>query len=317
MTLPLTVDGLYESARRYSRMTLDTHAKGRHHLVALYAGTALEHLAKACLAKRSPALVADFKGESSFRSVLLLLEIATKSEQPAGDPAASLSGSLHDLRTVGLRGALERMRFFIASAAKWEDLMSLAAMRDGTVHAAADDEVAMKLIVAFVQHANSLVADLHRDHDQFWGSRLSVVNALLTRARDRVTYIVRIKLAAAKANFEQYRQPLVLEAVRQAVTARPLGVNQAFAACPVCSSQGIATGFCDPAAGAWHDQSSKPPDPSVGVDFTAESFACLVCGLRLNSSSEIEAAGMQRSWLVNTDRISEFAASGEADILSI
>jgi hypothetical protein len=205
------------------------------------------------------------------------------------------------------------MRFFVASTANWEDLMSLADMRDGTVHAAADDEVAMKLVVAFVQHANSLVADLHRDQDQFWGSRLSVVNALLTRARDRVTYIVQVKMAAARVNFRQYRQPLVLQAVRQSVIAQPLGDSQAFAKCPVCSSLGIATGFCDAAIGPWHDPSNKPLDPSVEVEFTAESFACSVCGLRLTSSPEIEAAGMQRSWRVNPEQITESATSNEAD----
>ena len=153
--------------------------------------TALEHLAKACLAKRSPALLAEFKGEASFRSVLLLLEINTKSGQLGAE-------QLGQLRTVGLRAALERTRLLVMPTANWQDLLTLADMRDGSVHAATDDEVAMRLVVAFVQHVNTLLADLRRDGAGFWGSQQSVAVALLSRSRDRVTHIVAVKLASAR-----------------------------------------------------------------------------------------------------------------------
>jgi hypothetical protein len=166
----------------------------------------------------------------------------------------------------------------------------------------------MKLVVAFVQHANTLLTDLRRDRGRFWGARLSVADALLNRARDRVMHAVQVKLAAARVNFRQYRQPLVLEAVRQTAAGQPLSDDQAFAKCPVCSSLGIATGFRDATAGIWRDPSSKTIDPGINVEFTAESFACPVCGLRLSSSAEIEAGGMQQSWVEDPDRITELPA---------
>ncbi len=277
-------------------MALDAHVKGRHHLVALYAGTALEHLAKACLARRSPVLLAEFKNEdSSFRSVLLLLEIRTK----AGQHATSAPSALH-LRTVSLRGAFERMRSFVTSAAGWEDLMSLAGMRDGTVHAAADAEVATRIVVAFVKHVDALVADLRRDRGRFWGTRRPVADALSARARDTVTHAVQVKLASARANFQRYREPLVVQALQQAAASQPVGQDQAHAECPACGSVGTVTGFHS-ADSAWSDGPGGAREMGLDAEFTAESFACPICGLRLRSSAEVEAAGMPLSWAAGCD----------------
>jgi hypothetical protein len=295
-----TVDGLCDSARRYSHMALEAHAKGRHHLVALYAGTALEHLAKACLARRSPVLLAEFKNENSFRSVLLLLGIATKS-------GAGTDQQFSQLRTVSLRAALERVRL-VAPISSWQDLMALADMRDGTVHAATDDVVAMRLMVAFVENVNVLLVDLRRDRGGFWGSQQSVATAILSRNRDRVTHIVAVKLAAARATFRQYRQPLVLEAIRQTAAAQPVGVDQAHTICPSCGSVGTATGFRDVEPATWRGHADISADSGISAEFAAESFSCSVCRLSLSSPDEIEAAGMQRVWEPSSNQASELPA---------
>ncbi len=178
-------------------------------------------------------------------------------------------------------------------------------MRDGTVHAAATDEVAMTLLVAFVLHANALLADLRRDRGSFWGARLPVVDALLNRARDTVTQAVEVKLAAARVRFAQFREPLVLEAIRQSAAARPLSHDQALANCPACSSTGVATGFRDAADDIWSETSGSTLDLTFDTEFTAESFACPVCGLRLGSAAEIEAAGMPLSWYDDPGRVTQ------------
>src|ERR1700747_2899783 len=97
-----TVDDFYRTACEFARSSLDAHVRQKHHLVALYAGTSLEHLAKACLAKRSPALITELRNEDSFRSLLLLVGVTAVSTSPK-------------LRTVGLRGALQRARFLVTS----------------------------------------------------------------------------------------------------------------------------------------------------------------------------------------------------------
>jgi hypothetical protein len=76
--------------------------KGDHQRVAIDAGTALEHLSKACLARRSPALLTELK-PGNWASLALLCGY------PEGNP--------RQLRTVGLREAHERLKIFVSSVA--------------------------------------------------------------------------------------------------------------------------------------------------------------------------------------------------------
>ena len=54
-------DAFYRGAREFARSALEAHHAGNHRRVALDAGTAVEHLAKACLARRSRALLAELR----------------------------------------------------------------------------------------------------------------------------------------------------------------------------------------------------------------------------------------------------------------
>lgn len=281
MAFPPSADDLCDSAKEFARNSIDAHVYRKHHLVALYAGTSLEHLTKACLTRRSPALIVELRGEDSFRPLLLLLEIT------AGSTPLSL-------RTVGLRGALQRARLLITSSANWDHLMTLADMRDGTVHAAANDEVEEQLVVTFVQHANALLADLGRDRHEFWGPQLNVVNTLLADASDRTVHSIEVKLAAARAKFDVYDADL-LQAIRQWADLRVLDTDyEAHYQCPACHSQGVATGLRDVRASDHErDPGGNVLRPILNVWFSAESFVCPICGLRLDSSAEITAAGME------------------------
>lgn len=67
---PLRVSAVLRHPRlEFALSSLEAHHADSQLRVPLDAGTALEHLAKASLALRSPALLAELKGETSFRSV--------------------------------------------------------------------------------------------------------------------------------------------------------------------------------------------------------------------------------------------------------
>ena len=186
--LPLTVDGFIDSAREFASEALDAYIARRFRRVALDAGTALEHLGKACLVSRSPALLTELRNESNFVSLLGLLGMT------------SGTGSTY-LRTVTLRDALARVRKIVTSTASVAALEMLVDMRDGTVHAAQNDELEERLVVTFVQHCDVLLEDLGADRNEFWGRQLTVVDALLADASDKVAHHVEVKLAAARARF--------------------------------------------------------------------------------------------------------------------
>jgi hypothetical protein len=130
-----SADGLYDSARAFASSALQAYADEAHQRVALYAGKALEHITKACLAQHSPALLVEMKPTNS-NSLIRLLGL------PEGKPASFI-------RTVGLREALILGKAFVTSRADDTALNELADLRNGVAHAAGGDGVGERVIVAF------------------------------------------------------------------------------------------------------------------------------------------------------------------------
>jgi hypothetical protein len=289
VTVPLSPEAFYESAQGFARSALQAHYDRAYRRVALDAGTALEHLTKACLAKRSPAFLAELTGSNDERNFASLLQLINLPED----------GPPWQVRTVGLRNALTRVAKFVTSSAPSTDLGMLVSMRDGTVHAAMDDEVETRLLAAFALHADALLADLDCDRARFWGDRLEVVNALLADASNKVARDVAVKLAGAHAYFaDHYGEgpTQLLEIGRMRYGADERGDDEMVANCPVCDSLGLATGL--------HDVEYRPSDRKgrrvIGVSpvvwFIPSTFECRVCHLRLDSSAEIIEAGMEPRW---------------------
>src|ERR1700722_4971309 len=160
MADPFSSDAFYGSARDFALSALEAHHAGKDRRVPLDAGTALEHLAKACLAERPPALLAELRGDSGINSVMGLLRI-----RGAAVPAAKI-------RTVGLTEALARAGRFVRSRADKDDLQLLIDMRNGVVHAATETEVEERILAAFTQQADALLNELGRNRGDFWGGQL-------------------------------------------------------------------------------------------------------------------------------------------------
>lgn len=282
MADPFSSDAFYGSAREFALSALEAHHAGKNRRIALDAGTALEHLAKACLAERSPALLAELKGDSGINSVMGLLRI-----KGAAVPAAKI-------RTVGLTEALARAGRFVRSKADKDDLRLLIDMRNGVVHAAGDTEVEERMLAAFTQQADALLNDLGRNREDFWGGQLSVVNELLKDASDKVKHRVNVRVAGAKAmirtRYETEGQAMI-HALQGVSKLTLLADNQRHHKCPVCDSFGVAAGTYDVdwEAGDWDKETGDVTNADAIVWFTADSFHCSVCGLRLDSQAEIDA----------------------------
>jgi hypothetical protein len=248
--------------------------------------TALEHLAKACLAKRSPALLTELRREENYSDLLQLLGLAK-------------GGATRPLHTVGLRGALERVRVFVAPQVPWDDLILLAGLRDGTVHAAMNNEVGTRLLVAFVGYADELILDLGHDRKEFWGGQLAVVDALLADASDKTKHDVAVKIAAARAYFERQfggRPDEMVALVRRFEEPRGDDFGEVRAECPACESLGLARGYEEVEWEPDEWKGGRPVSMRGVVWFTPWSFECFVCRMELASAAEIEAADMPSHW---------------------
>jgi hypothetical protein len=273
---------LCQSARDFALSALQAHYDRNHRHVPLDAGTALEHLAKACLARRSPALLAELKNESGFLSVVALL----------GIPGAGAPGSI---RTVGLAGALARVTRFVRSKADDKDLRALTDMRNGIVHAREDAEVEERILAAFAIHADALLGDLGRDREDFWGAQLPVVDELPKEARDKVAQRVAVRIAAAEAWLDERVAAEGEDAISMLRTlgrTAALTTSQHFRTCPVCGSYGIATGehTVEWVASDFDKETGAITNAEPEVWFSAQSFQCRICRLRLDSEAEIDKA---------------------------
>jgi hypothetical protein len=181
------------------------------------------------------------------------------------------------VRTVGLGEALRRAYLIVPPKSAQQDLDTIVELRNGTVHAAEDAEVEERILAAFVKYADALIADLDRARENFWGGRLSVVDALLKDARDKLAYKVEVRRAAAEATLESLlatRGEAAVGALRTVSKSQQLTDSQRFHPCPICDSHGIATGN--------HDVIDRE------VWFATEEFHCQLCGLRLDSDAEVE-----------------------------
>lgn len=290
MADPFSPDAFYTSAREFALSALEAHHAGNRRRVPLDAGTALEHLAKACLAQRSPALLAELKGNSSINSLIGLLRI-----EGASVPVS--------IRTVSLSEALNRAGLFVRARASKEDLQILVELRNGVVHAAEDAEVEERILAAFVQQADALLKGFGRAREDFWGGQLDVVDTLLVDLGDKLVKRVEVRLASALAMLERRKSAdgeTVLSMLRALSQSAPLAANQRFCLCPVCDSFAIATG--EHSVEWVPDDSDKEAGQVANADrevwFTAQAFRCPVCGLRLDSEAEIDAAGIRTAWQI-------------------
>jgi hypothetical protein len=288
-----SVDAFCSSAREFALSALEAHHAGNRRRVPIDAGTALEHLAKACLARRSPALLAELKGEAGVTSLIGLLRIEGV-------------GSVPVIRTIGLSEALSRLSRFVKPKASREDLQTLADVRNGVIHAAEDAELDERILTAFVLHADTLLADLDFDRGNFWGGQLGVVDALLKDASDKVAHRVAVRRAAAEATVQRRyaaEGEAVITAVRSLSRSQPLADKQQFCVCPVCDCYGIATGWHNIKwqADEWDGDTGEVTNVYGEVWFNPETFRCRFCDFRLDSEVEVVQAGIPAWELQDAD----------------
>ena len=290
-----TANELYVSAAKFAQSALDAHHKGDHQRFAMDAGIALEHLTKACLASRSPALLAELKpGPNSWPSLLLLCGL------PEGKPK--------QVRTVGLRDAHSRLRTFVTSLASEADLALLFDMRDGVVHAALNERVEERVLVAFVQQADAILEDMRKLHGDFWGEWSPMVTALVANASDEIKHRVAVKLAAATAAFKDKYAGMPAEVQKLIVTLEPRfdEIDEAATECPACGSQGVARGKYSVAEEVDYDKETGEPSVWGMVRFTPDDFSCQLCGLRLVTPAELAAARVPGEWDVPEIDVADF-----------
>jgi len=274
-------EDLFASARSFARTALEAHSVPDARRTAMDAGTALEHLIKACLARRSPVLLLDLH-EKNWGPLLVAL--------------GHLPAAPRTPHSVSLSTAIDRFRVLALAGPRRDDLAELVLLRNGVVHVGANQPVDEKLFTAFLRQVDVCVTDYNATREGFWGDHLAAVDVLLTEQAGRVKRLVQSKLMMARHHFAQQFGNFSQDLVKALVGSRELpGEHESHHTCPACGALGVAEGEHRVVYDFAYDQRGDITG-GAWVEFDAAAFACPACRLQLDRPEELAQAGMATTW---------------------
>ncbi|MDX3434243.1 hypothetical protein PV664_35935 [Streptomyces sp. ME01-18a] len=252
---------------------MDDHGRPEYDEFAPHAGVAVEKLAKAVLASKNPVYVAEIRNNSADMLMHLGGHVRLDEEK---------------VRTVGATEAIKRLRK-IGVLATDGKLDTLIEMRNGAAHAAPDSSLAQGMIFPFARTIETLLRDLGRPLDDFWGRWTNAVKDAVDEQRDAVSHNVQLRISQAKHRLEDRLEGLPLpEEIR--LGPETSGFSFFFGS-PDPDAHGnivsVTGGAGCPACGR---KAHVTVEPTPGKGSVAVALTCSWCQLVLNGQEEIEAS---------------------------
>lgn len=262
----------------YTFRAMQAYLGSEADVFGLHAGVAAERLAKACLVRRSPALLVELQS-NAFSSLAMLLGLAVV-EPPGRRPK---------VRTVGLQVAFARLQALgVQIDASRESLESFIEARNWSTHGGTGGFDLEEIAADFVKIVDSLLVDLHFDRFSFWSVHLAQADRLKDGAEQRHRERVRRLLSEAAQRFESLSENERIDAQTRATFRSAAQPKHLIFDCPACGSPGSLSG---------EYRSSRPltSDVEAGIEWAlleVQGFNCLCCGLCLNGRPEIYAGSV-------------------------
>ncbi|WP_159073619.1 hypothetical protein [Streptomyces sp. RTd22] len=247
-------------------------------LFSLHAGISAERLAKACLVRRSPALLVELQS-NAFNSLATLLGIAVV--EPPGRRAK--------MRTVGLQVAFARLQALgVQIDVSKEGLENFIEARNWATHGGPGSFDLEETAADFVKIVDSLLDDLHFDRYSFWNVHLAQADRLKDGAEQRHRERVRKLLSEAAARFESLSETERDNLQTRAALLMFAEPNHVRFDCPSCGNPGVLSGEY----GSLRPLTDESEDGIQWAMLEVEEFECYCCGLRLNGRSDIYAGNV-------------------------
>ncbi len=282
-------DDLIASSKRFAVRALAAHKSEDFELVPLFAATSLEHITKACLLRRNPALLTPMGGKENLNTLLFLT--GARVERPK------------KFITVGLKDAVYRLNEFIESEADQGAISKLIDLRDGNIHIAENDQVELSLLVAYILQIHACLGDLQILPENFWQEHFQLIEKILDQEQSKLGKIVGIKMEQSRIRFKAKMDNYSKEVQKSITEDVPFtGMGEEVCKCPVCESLGIAVGKHE-VEYDYEPQGDRNGtiDEYISVTFHPSRFSCRNCGLKLESRGELVDAGLQLSWDSDAD----------------
>jgi len=272
----------------------------RHYLNKEYdqffvqASVSFELLGKARLAAIHPSLIVD----KDFDSLLHACAAGKHSKRPPWN-----------IKSITASEVLKRCTQLQPELKSYElRLMTLADYRSSVVHLGEVPEAEVtELLRAYLAAASAVAKWLGLKPVEMFGEFAEMVSKQLDESLARVQRLVAEKLALAKDNFKQRFAGLdtdQLQALIKLTENRyPLTKYESdLLPCPGCGNLGMVSGSYDVDwEPEYDDRSGDVTGAYPVVTLRASGFDCNLCGLALDSSFELEAAGLESS--INVEEV--------------
>ncbi|HWJ65116.1 MAG TPA: hypothetical protein VNT31_00420 [Nocardioides sp.] len=288
---------LIRSASRWIDDALRAWSEDDHAKLAALAPLAVEHLGKAVLWRRNPALLVPLSQDAEPALVLLATNPDLASPK---------------LRTVGLApllGRLERLMGTLPLEPKQRK--RLVEVRNGAMHVGSAAQSRHVLLDA-LSMCQVLLDHLGEDSEAFFGDHYRSVVELLDQKRSEVGHQVAAKRARARRRLgeleERLGEELFAETCARLEEQAPFvldpsdfgeDLNAVESACPECGSAGRLIGRVDVTEEVDFDveplgggQYNTVPYGYLAVALVPQAFACNVCQVSLHGVAELAEAGL-------------------------
>lgn len=288
------------SARKFARSAVGAYISGDWVIFGLHAGVALELLAKAYLSSLHPSLVVD-----GVDSLLYACQVPGHVLAP-----------LRAVRTISASEAMSRCGRILPTLMNLTrgELSLILDVRNGVAHLGqVDQTLATRALAPFVTACDELLGAMSEDPAEFWAEGHAYLEQHLASYRQQATEQVKARLKEARKVFRERFKNLDDKAKRTLITSivqayDHSGYERQLFDCPVCANLALETGTYD---FEWTvPEGADADDPEVWeheaypeVTFYPAGLRCQVCGLALNGSHEVEAAGLPPDWIIPQEEV--------------
>jgi hypothetical protein len=294
--------GLYQSAKRFSVLTIEAYHQGEWDLFFVNAGTTVELMGKSYLASLHPSMIAKRDDLDSFLHACGRGDLASTAER--------------DFRTIPATDVLTYCAKLIPAVTNLvQPLRLLLWARNGIVHAGSSNRADMEVIlIPYLRALIALLEGMKISKEDFFGELESFVNSYMSKAdTDDQRYVTRaIPLArqALRSRFKGHEADEIKDITeelsdlflnkrmaREEPQAIPDEFHSDVRKCPACGALARVEGTI----GKETKIEQMGAIAETIYSFYPRTLYCEVCHLRLNNSNQLRLAGLPSYYLNDED----------------
>ncbi|MFE2131662.1 hypothetical protein ACFW9X_00155 [Streptomyces sp. NPDC059466] len=274
----LSFESFFAGAKKAAHRGMVEHGRREYDDFALFAGVAIEKLAKAVLISRNPAYLVEMRNGNS--DMLLYF---------GGD----LQMDMKNVRTIGGKDAIARLRR-LGVLQTDPDLDTLIEMRNGAAHASIGGGEAKGMISPFARTIEELLDHLGQEPGNFWERWATAVVAAVGWHVDQVSRDIQLRIEHSRHAFDD-RFIGLPEGVKQEALKSQNPLTESLRAHPLVTKRSdvsyITTtgGHCPACTGPAFLAFELIHRIEGKATYVSDAFFCFICNFHAQGPEEMAA----------------------------